>query len=118
MLKKGVVLVERDLGRNPLSEVELKDLFGDRDPREFLNTRNELYRTIAKVIGKKRRLAHIPIGVARAGARATQWLPGAPVTTDQIAMIEAGDNALSNTDAVQTFQLPLVALEEQIRRAA
>ena len=46
MLKKGVVLVERDLGRNPLSEVELKDLFGDRDPREFLNTRNELYRTM------------------------------------------------------------------------
>jgi len=46
LLKKGVVLVERDLGRNPLSVVELKDLFGDRDPREFLNTRNELYRTM------------------------------------------------------------------------
>ncbi len=46
MLKKGVVLVERDLGRNPLTEGELKDLFGDRDPREFLNTRNEQYRTM------------------------------------------------------------------------
>ena len=46
MLKTGVVLVERDLGRNPLTETELKELFGDRDPREFLNTRNEMYRTM------------------------------------------------------------------------
>ena len=44
MLKKGARLVERDLGRDPLSEAELKDLIGNRDPREFLNTRNELYR--------------------------------------------------------------------------
>ena len=44
MLKKGAVLVERDLGKQPLSEAELKDLFADRDPREFLNSRNELYR--------------------------------------------------------------------------
>jgi len=44
LLKQGALLVERDLGRNPLTEDELKDLFGDRDPREFLNTRNELYR--------------------------------------------------------------------------
>jgi len=46
LLKTGVVLVERDLGRNPLTEIELKELFGDRDPREFLNTRNEMYRTM------------------------------------------------------------------------
>ena len=38
------MLVERDLGKQPLSEAELKDLFADRDPREFLNPRNELYR--------------------------------------------------------------------------
>jgi arsenate reductase-like glutaredoxin family protein len=38
------VLAERDLGREPLSEQELRDLFGDQDPREFLNPRNELYR--------------------------------------------------------------------------
>jgi hypothetical protein len=56
--------------------------------------------------------------VARAGATATQWLPGAPLTNDQISMIEAGDNVVANTDAVDTFRLPLVPLEEQIRRAA
>ncbi|MBI1951422.1 MAG: hypothetical protein HYS34_08685 [Acidobacteria bacterium] len=44
MLRKGARLIERDLGKEPLSEAELKDLFGNRDPREFLNARNELYR--------------------------------------------------------------------------
>ena len=38
------MLVERDLGKQPLSEAELRNLFADRDPREFLNPRNELYR--------------------------------------------------------------------------
>jgi NADH dehydrogenase len=81
-------------------------------------TWNELYLAIAKVLGKRRRLAHVPTGLARTGARLTQWAPGAPLTTDQIAMIEAGDNAASRSDAVDTFQLPLVPLGEQLRRAA
>jgi uncharacterized protein YbjT (DUF2867 family) len=81
-------------------------------------TWNELYPRIAKVLGKRRRLVHVPSSVARAGARLTEWVPGAPLTTDQVAMLEAGDNAVSDSDAVDTFQLPLVALEEQIRRAA
>jgi NADH dehydrogenase len=81
-------------------------------------TWDELYRTIARVLGKRRGLAHVPAAVARAGARLTQWAPGAPLTTDQIAMIEAGDNVVTTTDAVHTFQLPLVPLEDQIRRAA
>jgi uncharacterized protein YbjT (DUF2867 family) len=80
-------------------------------------TWNELYLKIAKVLGKRRKLVHVPTSVARTGARLTQWAPGAPVTTDQIAMIEAGDNAVSRSDAVDTFQLPLVPLQEQIRRA-
>jgi uncharacterized protein YbjT (DUF2867 family) len=77
-----------------------------------------LYTTIAKVLGKRRRLVHIPASLARSGAQVARYLPGAPVTPDQIAMIEAGDNVATTTDAVDTFQLPLVALEEQIRRAA
>jgi hypothetical protein len=70
------------------------------------------------VLGKRRLFAHVPFPLARTGARLTQWVPGAPLTTDQIGMIEAGDNAVTNPDAVYTFQLPLVPLEEQIRRAA
>lgn len=38
------MLKERDLGKNPLSEEELKALFSGRDPRDFLNPRNEQYR--------------------------------------------------------------------------
>jgi regulatory protein spx len=40
------VLKERDLGKQPLSEDELKALFAGRDPRDFLNPRNELYRSM------------------------------------------------------------------------
>jgi hypothetical protein len=45
-------------------------------------------------------------------------LPNPPVTRDQLKMIEAGDNVVTNTDAVETFHLPLVPLDEQLRRAA
>ena len=37
---------ERDLGKNPLSESELDALIGDTPIAEFLNTRNELYRSM------------------------------------------------------------------------
>ena len=74
--------------------------------------------TQASLLCQRRKLVHIPTSLARTGAKLTQWAPGAPLTTDQIAMIEAGDNVASSTDAVVTFQLPLVALEEQLRRAA
>ena len=38
--------MQRDLGRQPLTEAELKSLFAGRDPRDFLNPRNQLYRTM------------------------------------------------------------------------
>jgi arsenate reductase-like glutaredoxin family protein len=41
----GVELESRDLDKQRLSEDELDELIGDRDYKEFLNTRNELYRT-------------------------------------------------------------------------
>ena len=81
-------------------------------------TWDELYRTIAKVLGKRRVLVHVPASVARNGARLTQWAPGSPLSADQVAMIEAGDNTISGNGAVDVFRLPLVPLAEQIRRAA
>ena len=33
-------------------------------------------------------------------------------------MLQGADNVVSNADAADTFQLPLVPLEEQIRRSA
>lgn len=44
MLEKKAELELRDLGKEPLSETELDELIGKRDYREFLNSRNELYR--------------------------------------------------------------------------
>ena len=58
---------------------------------------NELYRRIADALGKRRRLVHVPAGLARGGARLTQWLPGAPLSADQVAMLEGPDNVVSST---------------------
>jgi len=41
----GAELESRDLNKQRLTEAELEELIGDRDYKEFLNTRNELYRT-------------------------------------------------------------------------
>lgn len=45
MLKLGAELEYRDLDKERLSEAELEELIGGRDYKEFLNTRNELYRS-------------------------------------------------------------------------
>jgi arsenate reductase-like glutaredoxin family protein len=45
LLGLGAELDSRDLGKERLSEAELDELIGSRDYKEFLNTRNELYRT-------------------------------------------------------------------------
>jgi hypothetical protein len=73
---------------------------------------------IADALGKRRTLLHIPAGLAQVGARLTERLPGAPLSSDQVTMIEGADNVVSNSDAVDTFSLTLVPLAEQLRRAA
>jgi NADH dehydrogenase len=81
-------------------------------------TWDELYLRIARVLGKRRRLVHVPFAVARAGARLTERLPGAPLSADQVTMLAGPDNVPSNDDALETFRLPLLPLDEQLRRAA
>jgi hypothetical protein len=53
----------------------------------------------------------------RLQATLTERLPGAPVTRDQLTMLELGDNVVTDQSAVETFKLPLVPLDEQLRRA-
>ena len=44
MEKCGFNLRLRDIGKDRLRPEEIETLIGDRDYRQFLNTRNELYR--------------------------------------------------------------------------
>lgn len=44
MLERKVEMESRDLDKQRMSEAELDALIGKRDYKEFLNTRNELYR--------------------------------------------------------------------------
>ena len=83
-------------------------------------TWNELWRRIRALLGIRRRpVIHMPIGLMRVPATITERLPGnIPLTRDLLTMLEAGDNIVTNDDAVRTFQLPLVPLDEQLRRAA
>ena len=45
MLELGAELESRDLSTERLTETELDALIGQRNYKEFLNPRNELYRT-------------------------------------------------------------------------
>ena len=44
MLEEKVSFDSRDLDKERLTEDELDELIGERDYKEFINTRNELYR--------------------------------------------------------------------------
>jgi uncharacterized protein YbjT (DUF2867 family) len=81
-------------------------------------TWNEFWDRLKRVLGARRPSIHIPFGVMRAQAALVERLPGAPVTRDQLTMLSLGDNVVSGPEAVDTFGLPLVALDEQLRRAA
>ena len=81
-------------------------------------TWDELWAQLKRTLGVRRPSVHVPVGLLRAQALLLERLPNPPVTRDQLTMLEAGDNVVSNDDAVRTFQLPLVPLADQLRRAA
>ena len=70
------------------------------------------------MLGTRRPSLHVPIGLMRMQAALTERLPGAPVTRDQLTMLELGDNVVTDPGAAEVFGLPLVPLDEQLRRAA
>jgi NADH dehydrogenase len=80
-------------------------------------TWNELYDRIARSLGKKRRSVHVPWTLARVGATVVGHLPGAPITPDQLTMLQAGDNVIDDTWARETFGIEPIGLDEQLRRA-
>jgi NADH dehydrogenase len=78
---------------------------------------NEFWERLKRVLGVRRPSVHVPVGLMRSQATVTERLPGAPVTRDQLTMLELGDNVVTDQSAVETFKLPLVPLDEQLRRA-
>jgi uncharacterized protein YbjT (DUF2867 family) len=80
---------------------------------------NEFWERLKRVRGMRRPSVHVPVGLMRMNALLTERLPGnIPLTRDLLKMLEHGDNVVSNDDAVRTFELPLLSLDEQLRRAA
>jgi NADH dehydrogenase len=80
-------------------------------------TWNEFWERLKRVLGVRRPSLHVPFGAMRVQAALTERLPGAPVTRDQLTMLALGDNVVTDPSAVETFTLPLVPLDEQLRRA-
>ena len=81
-------------------------------------TWNDLWDRLKRALGVRRPSVHVPMALMRANALVTERLPGnIPLTRDLLKMLEAGDNVASNSDSVDTFRIPLVPLDEQLRRA-
>ena len=81
-------------------------------------TWNEFWHRLKRALGQRRPSVHVPMQLMRLNALVTERLPGnIPLTRDLLTMLEHGENVTTNDDAVQTFGLPLVTLDEQLRRA-
>jgi uncharacterized protein YbjT (DUF2867 family) len=81
-------------------------------------TWNEFWVRLKRVLGRRRPSVHVPMAFMRANAIVTERLPGnIPLTRDLLKMLEHGDNVVTNDDAVRTFQVPLLPLDDQLRRA-
>jgi uncharacterized protein YbjT (DUF2867 family) len=79
---------------------------------------NEFWQRLKRSLGQRRPSIHVPVSLMRVNALLTERLPGnIPLTRDLLTMLEHGDNVVTNDDAVRTFELPLVPLDEQLRLA-
>jgi NADH dehydrogenase len=80
---------------------------------------NEFWERLKRVRGIRRPSLHVPVGLMKVNALLTERLPGnIPLTRDLLKMLEHGDNVVSDGAAVRTFQLPLLPLDDQLRRGA
>jgi uncharacterized protein YbjT (DUF2867 family) len=82
-------------------------------------TWNEFWEQLKRMRGIRRPSLHVPIGLMKLNALVTERLPGnIPLTRDLLKMLQAGDNVVTDSSAVEIFGLPLISLDEQLRRAA
>jgi uncharacterized protein YbjT (DUF2867 family) len=79
---------------------------------------NEFWARLKRALGMRRPSVHVPVGLMKVNALVTERLPGnIPLTRDLLKMLEGPDSVVTNDDAVRTFELPLVPLDEQLRRS-
>lgn len=82
-------------------------------------TWNEFWQRMQRALGVRRRIVHVPMPMMRLQTRLTDRLPvNVPIDSAMLKLLEAGDNAVSDPAAREVFDLPLVPLDEQLRRAA
>jgi len=78
-------------------------------------TMRELMEFVCETTGRGRPLIDIPDAVGRLIARATGWLPGAPITWDQWLMLRRDNVAAPGSEGLEAFGLrktPLAAVAE------
>jgi uncharacterized protein YbjT (DUF2867 family) len=79
---------------------------------------NEFWERLKRVRRSRRPGLHVPVRLMRLNALVTERLPGdIPLTNDLLTMLVYGDNVVPDQSAVETFEFPLVPLDEQLRRA-
>jgi uncharacterized protein YbjT (DUF2867 family) len=80
---------------------------------------NEFWERLKRARGIRRPSLHVPVALMKVNALLTERLPGdIPLTRDLLKMLEHGDNVVTEDAAVRTFRLPLLAVDDQLRRAA
>ena len=78
----------------------------------------ELYERIKRVLGKRRPVVRMPMGLARAGAAVAERLPlSVPISRDALTMLSYEDNVADPGAAIEAFGVRPIGLDEQIRRA-
>ena len=75
----------------------------------------EMLRAIGRASGHPRPLLRVPLGVMQVAARVFDYLPGAPITSDQLQMLVEGSATLDNA-ITSVFGIQPVGFEEGLRR--
>jgi len=79
---------------------------------------NELFDRIRRVLNVRRATVHVPLALVRTGGRIFELLPNPLITRDDLKMLTALDHVADVRPALEAFKVPLVPLDEQLRRGA
>jgi NADH dehydrogenase len=80
---------------------------------------DEFWERLKRVRGQRRPSVHVPMGLMKINALVTERLPGdIPLTRDLLKMLDHGDNVVTDPEPAALFDVSLVPLDEQLRRAA